>query len=288
MQMKNQEAFAIPNQQSAAVAARITHLIENPVQRKARAEEKRAKILRLLRDEIWTVTEVIARLLGVGYPAAHAALKAMVRDGLITSAPLHIPSRRGTSRVILHGITAQGLAYAWGLDETPLPRNPWEPSKTNALFVPHQIAIQLARGDAEEAGWREWKPARALMGQGLPKLPDAEAIDPEGNAVAIELEREIKTDKRYEAVIGAYISVIKQENRWSRIDYICPDADFAGRLARVFGRLKQLRLETRGGQPAKVGQLQPVHLGRFRFYAVGDWPNGKFIQPFMREFTGQL
>lgn len=266
-------------EQVAVTAARTAHLLADPAQRKARTDEKRRKILRFLRDEIWTVTEVIAKLLGLGYPAAHAALKSMARDGLIHSEPLHIPARRGTSRVVLHGITAQGLAYAWGLDEVALPRNPWEPSKINALFVPHQIAIQLARVEAERAGWRGWKPARSLMGLGLPKLPDAEAIDPDGQPVAIELEREIKTDKRYEAVIGAYIAVIKKEGRWNRVDYVCLNADFAARLARIFGRLKQLRLENRGGQAAKVGQLQQSHLERFRFYAIEDWPNGHFVQP---------
>lgn len=279
MHTRNNAPTLLNEQQSPATITRVAHLVADPAQRKARANEKRTKVLRFLRDEIWTITEVVARLLGLGYPAAHTALKAMARDGLINSEYVYIPARHGTSRVVLHGITAQGLAYAWNLDETPLPRNPWEPSKTNALFVPHQIAIQLARVEAEKAGWREWKPARTLMGLGLPKLPDAEAIDPDGQRVAIELEREIKTDKRYEAVIGAYIAIIKKDHRWNRVDYICPDADFAARLARVFGRLKQLRLESRGGQPAVIGQLQRVHLERFRFYAVEDWPNGKFVQP---------
>lgn len=279
MTIRNIDSSSLIEPQSTASVSRAIHLVADPAQRKARASEKRAMVLRFLRDEIWTVTEVVASLLGLGYPAAHAVLKAMARDGLINSEALHIPARRGVSRVVLHGITAQGLAYAWDLDETPLPRNPWEPSKTNALFVPHQIAIQLARIKAEMAGWQNWKPARSLMGIGLPKLPDAEAIDLDGMKVAVELEREIKTDKRYEAIIGAYVSVIKKDERWDRVDYLCPDADFAQRLARIFGRLKQLRLEYRNGNPCKVGQLQPAHLERFRFYAVKDWPNGQFVQP---------
>jgi hypothetical protein len=249
-------------------------LIADPQQRRARAEYKRTQILRFLRDEIWSVSEVIAAYLGIQEAAARAVLKALQRDGLIASQPLIIAAERGVRRVILHGITAQGLAYAWGLEEVAERRKPWELSKTNALFVPHQIATQLARVKAEQAGWRGWRPARQLMGLGLPKLPDAEAMDPQGVAVAIEVEREIKTDKRYEAVIGAYIAQMKQTQRWARVDYVCPSQDFAARLARVFSQLKVLRLEGRHQQTARVGELQQTHLDRFRFYAAADWPGG--------------
>ena len=257
--------------------ARTIHLMPDPAQRQARAEQKRRQILRFLRDEIWTATDVIAGLIGVGYAGAHSALKAMQKLGLTTSAEMFIPGPRGAMRTVLHGITAQGLAYAWDLDEHPDARSPWEPSKTNPLFVPHQIATQKVRVRAEQLGWSNWKPARSLMRLGLPKLPDAEAISPHGESVAIEVEREIKTDRRYEAVVGAYISQIKGDQRWGRVDYLCQDANFAARLARVFGRLSQLRLEGKLGQETKTGTLTQAHLDRFRFYALDCWPEGGFV-----------
>lgn len=124
----------------ADLNTRTVHLIADPAQRQARAEEKRRQVLRFLRDEIWTTTDVVALLLGVGYAGAHSALRAMQKIGLTTSAEMFIPGPRGAMRTVLHGITAQGLAYAWDLDEQPDARSPWEPSKTNQLFVPHQIA----------------------------------------------------------------------------------------------------------------------------------------------------
>ena len=256
---------------------RSAFLMADPKQRLARATEKRSLVLRLLRDEIWTVTEVIAALLNVKYAAAHALIKAMQRDGLITSKRVFIPSERGAKQVALHGITTQGLAFAWSLNEIPEHRNPWEASKTNPLFVPHQIETQLARIKAEKLGWHDWKPARSLMNKGLPKLPDGEATNPTGECIALELEREIKTDRRYECVIGAYISVIKTSKRWMRVDYICPDEDFAARVARNFGRLKKLRLESNGKIPTVTGALEQAHLDRFRFYASKNWPDGNYL-----------
>ncbi len=258
---------------------RSRFLISDPAVRIARAAEKRTEVLRFLRDEIWTVTEVVARLLEVGYPAAHALLKGMQRDGLVISSPMFIASPRGAKRVVLHGITAQGLAFAWPADEVAEPRRPWEPSKTNALFLPHQIEVQLARLRAEQAGWTDWLPARQLMGLGLPKLPDGEAKSPERISVAVEVEREIKTDRRYEAVLGAYVVQMKADGRWNRVDYLCPNADFAKRLARVFGNLKQLRLEGKDGQATKVGEIRQGHLDRFRFYDWDVWPGGRYLVP---------
>lgn len=251
-------------------------LISNYQERSRRAQEKKTEVLRFLRDEIWTMTDVISKLLGIGYPASLALLKRMKEEGLINSEERFIQINQRVRRAILYGITSKGLAYAWHLDEEPESRNPWEPSKTNVLFVPHQIETQLTRLKALSAGWSEWSPSRCLMGLGLPKIPDAEAVSPEGSHVAIEIEREIKSDKRYQAIIGAYISQFKKDGRWERIDYVCPSEDFAQRLVRIFIRLKVLRLET-PRLPSKVGPLQQVHLDKFRFYQKENWPDGEFF-----------
>ena len=268
------------NEHMPAAVGRQSHptrqyLLSDPAQRRERAQTKRRAILRFLRHEGWTTTEVVSALLGVGYSGAHQALKILQREGLTTSTALFVPGRQGVVRTLLHGITAQGLAFAFDLNEESEARAPWEPSKTNPLFVPHQIMTQVARVRAEQAGWTEWLPARALMRLGLPKLPDGEATNPNGERVAIEAEREIKTDRRYEAVIGAYIAQIKADGRWDRVDYLCPDKDFAARMARIFGRLRQLRLEL-PEQRAKVGKLEQAHLDMFRFYSHTEWPKGEY------------
>lgn len=265
-----------PISTTVAPSVAAQHLWSDPQARTARAEEKRRKILRLLRLEGWTTTEVVTAMLGIGYSAAYQALKTMERDGLTTALALFVPGKAGATKMVLHGITSQGLAYAYDLDEAQDSRSPWEPSKTNPLFVPHQVMTQLARVRAEQEGWKDWRPARALMGLGLPKLPDGEGMSPEGVRVAVEVEREIKTDRRYEAVIGAYIAQMKADGRWQRVDYLCPDADFAARLARIFGQLSQLRLE-QPGKPSKSGRLEQAHLDRFRFYAHDHWPAGDYI-----------
>lgn len=253
------------------------HLIKDPVLRDARAQEKRKKVLVFLRDEIWTSTENISALLEIGYTGAYQLLKAMVKIKHIHAKEFYIVGSRGAKRVVLYGITTHGLAYAWGVDEESQARNAWQPSKTNALFVPHNLTTQQARIKAEKLGWHDWRTSRLLMPLALPKIPDGDAISPDGVAVAIEVENEIKTDKRYEGVIGAYISQIKNEKRWGRVDYLCPSSDFSTRLAKVFSRLQKLRLDARKDSPSVVAELTQAHLDRFRFYEASEWPNGHFV-----------
>lgn len=245
--------------------------------RVARRAEKIKLVLQFLREEMWSSTNVLSQLLGVAYSTAHQLLKHMAEAKLIKSAAMFIPGTRGAKRVILHGITNHGLAMSCPLDAEQEIGRPWEPSKTSPLFVHHQIGLQEARLRAELKGWRSWIPARLLAGQGLPKLPDGVALGPNGEQVAIEYERNIKSLRRYEVVIGSHIWVVKQRRRWQRIDYLCPTAEFAQRLARTFTRVTHARIEATSSQPGRSGLIEQSHLDLFRFYGMAEWPHGNYF-----------
>lgn len=246
--------------------------------RMARHTEKTLLVLQFLREETWSSTHVLSKLLEVAYSTTHKLLKRMSEAQLIKSTPVFIAGLRGATRVVLHGITHHGLAMSCPLNTTTEIGRAWEPSKISPLFVPHQLELQAARLRAQKLGWQAWTPARLLSGKGLPKLPDAEALCPDGLQVAIELERNIKSLRRYEVVIGSYIFVIKQQQRWQRIDYLCPSTDFSIRLAQAFSRVEQIRIEATDSHPGRAGSLEQAHLDLFRFYAVDDWPVGPFKQ----------
>lgn len=245
--------------------------------RMARRAEKIDLVLQFLREEMWSSTNVLSQLLGVAYSTTHQLLKRMVEAKLIKSAAMFIPGTRGATRIVLHGITNHGLAMSYPLDAEYEIGKVWEPSKTSPLFVPHQVGLQEIRLRAEATGWSSWTPARLLTRQNLPKLPDAEAVGPNSERVAIEFERNIKSIRRYEVVIGSHIWVVKQGSRWQRIDYLCPTADFAMRLARTFSRVTHARIEATSSQPGRSGVIEQAHLDLFRFYEAASWPNGNYL-----------
>lgn len=248
-------------------------------QRMDRHRDKRQIALRMLRDEIWTSVSVLATALDVSHSSAHRLVKAMSQDGLMSTETFTIRGERGVRDVLLVGITHHGLAHAWDMNEAVEHRGAWEPSKINALFVPHTLEVQEARIAAERLGWTDWVSGRLLANKGMAKVPDALVISTEGTRVAVELERHIKSMKRYEAVLGAYIADMKQGPEViGRVDYLCPTADMSARLARTLGLVKHLRFEGNGKEPARVGALAQEHLDRFRFFGVREWPDGAFVR----------
>lgn len=247
-------------------------LAMSPADRKARAQQKRDMVLAWLAVENWSVFSVLQSLLGVSYPTVHALMKRMEGEGLTRSRALFVPCRQGVTRMVLHGLTAHGVAMAMHVDDAR-PGSPWEPSKIGPSHVMHQILTQEAHLKALADGWTQWRPSRAMADMGLAKIPDADGLSPEGLRVAIEVERFLKTAKRYEAILGAYVFEIRNRH-WDRVDYLCPSREFAERIAASFGSLQRLRLERRG-QMTRSAAVEPGHLARFRFYWE-EWPVGRY------------
>lgn len=105
------------------------------------------------------------------------------------------------SHVQVLGTTGSGKGVAAGVllyqavqqgDEALQVRPHFEPSKLAPVSVAHHLDIQMARLQAERQGWTGWVPGDRLPA-GLVMRPDAVAVDPQGNRIAIEIERHVKT-----------------------------------------------------------------------------------------------
>lgn len=233
-------------------------LINSYQQRCARAQSKREVILHFLRDETWSNLTNLANMLGLSEPAAFKTVCQMERDGFL------LRFKVSALRLSLWGITPQGLAFAWGVDEVMQIRPYFEPSKLSVMTIAHYLYIQRARLRAEHAGWTNWIPGNRLP-KDIKKRPDAIATNPEGQIVAIELERSIKTLKRYEVIFAIYLQMMRR-NEYAKVHYVCPDESFAPRLLRMFELIKSVPV---------AGERVPInvkHRARFPVYALDNWP----------------
>ena len=104
------------------------------------------------------------------------------------------------------------------------------------------------------------------------KAPDAVATNPKGLRVAIEIERTIKSRKRYEKIIGLYLQMIRA-GLIKRVDYVTPDPAVAPRLAAVIRSLQTVLVGPEQGPSQRVS-ITDAHRERFNFYSLEDWPNG--------------
>jgi hypothetical protein len=193
---------------------------------------------------------------------AYRTLATLESEGFLACAEVMIFKRMSQK---IFGVTAHGLAHAFEVDE-PMERRPvFEPSKVKLSTLNHELDIQRLRLRAEGAGWRNWIPGSRL-GISLPgmKRPDAVSLDPQGLWVAIEVERTIKTTKRYEVLLSQYLQLVAK-GKFSRVLWLCPTADLALRLNKILGSINAVPVA------GKRIELEERHA---RLWSVRDYQTG--------------
>ena len=228
----------------------------------ARGVEKTRVALRFLRDESWTTETVMRELLGLRHRQnAYRSLARLERQGFIRRHSLPLAAGRALT---VWGITAQGLAHAFDLDEPHRPRASFQASSLSPARMAHRLDLQKMRVRAEGAGWREWT-ADYLCGplKAGANYPDAVAMRPDGARVAVEIERTVKSTKRYAALIVQHL-LGRRNRRWDYIYYLSPTRDLARRIERIFGSIERIAHDGR-----RIA-LTPGHREPFRFFGYDD------------------
>jgi hypothetical protein len=221
------------------------------------------KVLRFLRVETCTTPEIVQGLLKqVTIQASYQILNRMVVLRFLTRTTIPVISGRA---VLLYGITNHGLAYAWDLHETPTHRPTFQPSKISTFTLQHRLDIQRVHVFAERYGWVDWRDGSQLgFRENQQKIPDAVSLSIDGEKIAFEIEREIKSTKRYRQILVSHL-VGRKQGYWNSIVYLCPNADMAVRLQRKFNLLGSVELNGR-----KI-QLTSEHLQPFKFYGYVEF-----------------
>jgi hypothetical protein len=235
-------------------------LISNYSERQLRASTKKRIILEFLRDETWTSPQVVARLINLSIGSAYKILNRLKNEQLIISH--HVKDLN----LVIWGITTHGLMESWNDSDFETEDRPYfQPSRVKPVMMRHHIMLQQARLQAEVKHWSNWKPGN-LLAKGIAKRPDAIAVSSIGQNIAIELERTIKTKKRYEAIISLYLQAIKRK-KYDEVHYVVPDKKFATSLKRLFGLITHVPVS---GERIAISKTK--HLSKFLVYEIGKWP----------------
>lgn len=215
------------------------NLIPNShAERMARRDDKRRRLLAWLRTEIWTLPRVAADVMGLQLASSAARpLDALARDGLVV---LDDVTRPDDTKVQIVGITLDGQAAAAALLDKPFVMRAYERGRVGLATIAHRNDLQLLRLACVRAGWREWTyPDRVGVDTkmaGQVYRPDALALHPAGVRVAIEVERTIKTAKRYRFIAGRHVAAMARGD-YEQVIYTAPDAAKASALGTVWQRL---------------------------------------------------
>jgi hypothetical protein len=229
-------------------------LIQSRSAQAARIAEKRQAILTWLKSESFSTVPILSQVLGTQGNACWKTLKAMERDGLVQS---HLLKNHFGSLTIW-GITPHGSAMATDpLDAAP-DFSHFEPGRLSPHTLAHALDVQRVRLQLQAQGWTDWRTDRQCRQMQLAKVPDALAVDPHGQKVAVELERTIKTIKRYEAIMSCYLQAIRA-GALDRVQYFSPIPGVPERLKGLFHGIRAVPV---AGDRV---QLQPQHYEKFTF-----------------------
>ena len=237
---------------------RMQHLLPNMnyQERMARAQQKRQAILKFLaHGEVSTTRAIVARLLKTSEMSADRTLQSLVRDGCLKTEQHMVNSRK----IQIFGITSHGLALADQPDGKE-----FELGRTNSSYIYHHLQTQHARLQAEEAGWQDWTPGKILYNQNFLKVPDALGTRPDGVLVALEIERHIKSKKRYESIISAHLQNISQK-KFSEVHYLCEEG-LHTKVKAIFNAIQYIPVK---GERVR---LEQKHRDRFKFFDLKNWP----------------
>jgi len=237
--------------------ANILHLPRMSfLEKQSRADAKRELVLQFLASgEVFSTVAILSRVISASPSSTTRTLDYLVRDGALKSERHVIQCRHSH----IYGITAHGLGLVGKFNVRH-----FELGKTNTSYISHHIDTQIARLNAEENGWRNWQPGKSLYGQNLEKVPDAIATNPVEKRVAIEIERHIKTPKRYGEIISAHLQAITQK-RWAEVHYICPD-NLHQKIEAAFTHIDSVLVK------GERVPLQQKHRDCFKFFALNSWP----------------
>lgn len=232
-------------------------LISNYQKRVQTRISNHQKILKFLRDETWSDANNLQAYMHLSTSGIYKILSGLDKQKLIASVYVDELGKR------IFGITPKGLLFAWD-DEIMGSRPYFQPKRVKPLMMYHHLDLQRARLNAERAGWLNWLPGTLLI-KAIEKRPDALVVSSEGRSIAVELERTVKTKKRYEAIFSAYLQAIKR-SEYDLVHYVCPDQSFAKRLLRLFNTIEALPV-ARTRVP-----ITSRHRAKFPVYSLENWP----------------
>lgn len=234
---------------------------ENPLEIDYGAEA-RDIILRFLFQEPWSHIDTLAELLdSLGRDEVRDVLNELSEAKLIRCAEV---SFLGDSANEIWGISQHGIKFVQEMTGCSDSRPAFNKRSVNPSSLLHQIDIQRLRIKAERNGWKNWmksRPSGAVKKGEV--FPDATAVRPDGVRVAIEMERTIKSKKRYPDILKSHLHS-RRLGHWDEIYYFCPDVQLKRRLERTFSQIQEVRYF------GKSVKITDEHRKPFRFYVYDD------------------
>jgi hypothetical protein len=242
----------------------MSNLINSKTEQGRSKALKEALILSFLLEEGYSTAKILAPLLKMTPNGVQRILRKMEAKELIQTHTVKFELSSWNLKI--WGLTPTGMLLATPEDEK---FKFFEVSRVKPITMAHSLALQRVKVFAISQGWDEWKSSsKMLQSANLSRstwlqVPDAVAMSPKGRKIAIELERTVKTPKRYVEILANYAEMLSS-GIIAEVIYICPE-NIAKRLERLFHRIEKIIFRGKA-IPVPEGLLK-----RFYFVTYDEW-----------------
>lgn len=237
-------------------------LISSFYERQTRNNEKIKQLLNFLKEETYSDFKTLMQLFGFrDHKSLYSLLAKTERMGLIQK---HMLESR-TMKISLWGITSDGLAVVLTPNDRIFPAR-FEPSKITGWTLEHHLDNQAARLILEKkgaSGWINGDRASFLSQYQVKHRPDGLITLPDGQVIAVETERRLKTKARYQSIIASHL-LARTHKHWMYVFYIVPEPQKKRALELLFGCIKHVIVNH---QPIP---LEVRHRNVFRIYTLAE------------------
>ncbi|AYC18363.1 hypothetical protein DZA65_01469 [Dickeya dianthicola] len=170
-----------------------------------------------------------------------------------------------TGKTSLWGITSDGLAVVVKPNDDIFPAR-FEPSRLTGWTLEHHLDNQAARLILEKkgaTGWINGDRSTFLNQYQVKHRPDGLITLPDGQVIAVETERRLKTKARYQSIIASHL-LARIHKHWMYVFYIVPDPQKKRALELLFAGIKHVIVNH---QPIP---LEVRHRNVFRIYTLDE------------------
>lgn len=242
----------------------MSNLISSKAERDRIRAENEAKILSFLLEEHFSTPKILAQHLRKTPNGTQRILRRMEANGLIKSHSVDFELSAWNQKI--WGLTPTGTFLATPEDEDV---KFFEVSRIKPVTMTHSLNLQRVKVTAISQGWSQWESSSKMLQTANKsrliwvQIPDAVGISPRGRKAAIELERTLKTPKRYVEILANYAEMLASETI-AEVVYICPDY-LVKRLERQFHKIEKIIFK------GKVIAVHESLLKRFYFISYEKW-----------------
>lgn len=242
----------------------MSNLINSKIEQSRSKAVKETLILSFLWEEGYSTAKILAPLLKMTPNGIQRILRKMEAKELIQTHTVDFELSSWNLKI--WGLTPTGTLLATPEDEK---FKFFEVSRVKPITMAHSLALQRIKVLALSQGWGEWQnSSKMLKNANLNRstwlqVPDAVAMSPKGRKIAIELERTVKTPKRYVEILANYAEMLSS-GIIAEVIYICPE-NIAKRLERLFHRIEKIIFRGKA-IPVPEGLLK-----RFYFISYEEW-----------------